>query len=77
MEVEFRSLQEAVLEVVEVEEHAVDIELCLRIAVGEVESTGTAYLDIGQFTDGTAQQFLLLQRVTATRFTSTLDGFKE
>ena len=36
MEVEFGSFQETILEIVEVEENAIDIKLCLRIAVGEV-----------------------------------------
>ena len=77
MEVNLGGLQETVLEVVQIEEHAVLIELCLRIAVGEVEVSGTTDLDIRQFPDRTLQQFLLLQRVTASRLTTTTNGIEE
>ena len=77
MEVEFGGFQEAVLEVVQVEKHAVDIEFGLRITVGEVELAGTTYLNVRQFTDGAAQQLLLLQRITATGFAPATDGIEE
>ena len=77
MEVDLRSLQETVFEVIQIEEHAIHIKLCLGIAVGEVESTGTAQLDVRQLTDGPAQQFLLLQRITATGLTTTAHGIEQ
>ena len=77
MEVEFSSLQKAILEIVQVEEHTVHIEFRLRIAVGEVQSSCPMNLDIRQFTDGTLQQFLFLQRITASSLTSASDSIKE
>ena len=77
VEVDLSSLQETVLEVVEVEEHRVAIESGLGIAVGEIETVGTSHLDTRQFTDGTTQQFLLLQRITTTCLTTTSDGVEQ
>ena len=77
MEIELGSFQEAILKVIEVEEHAIHIKLSLRIAVGEVESTGTTELDIRQLTDRPAQQFLLLQRITTACLTTAPHGIKQ
>ena len=77
MEVDLCGLQETVLEVVQVEEHAVLIELRLRIAVGEVETSGTTDLDVRQLADGTLQQFLLLQGVSSTGLPTTSDSIEE
>ena len=77
MEVYLRSFQETVFKVVEIEEYGVGIKLRLRIAVSEVKLMGTTQLDIRQLTDGTAQQFLLLQRITATCLTTTTDGIEQ
>ena len=74
MEVKFSGFQEAVLKVVEVEEHRVDVELRLWVAVREVEPAGTTQLDIRQLADGALQQFLLGQRITATGFATATDG---
>ena len=46
VEVKLGGFQEAVLEIVQIEEHAVLIELRLRITVGEIQPTGTANLDV-------------------------------
>ena len=77
MEVNFRSLQEAVFEIVEVEEHRVAIESGLGITVGKVKAVGTHQLNLGQLTDGTAQQLLLFQRITATSLTTTTNGVEQ
>ena len=77
VEVELSSFQETILEIVEIEEHAVDIKFRLRIAVGEIEAPGTTHLDIRQFTDGTAQQFLLLERIASSCLTATTNGIEE
>ena len=77
VKIKLGGFQETVLEIVQVEEHTVLIELCLRITVGEVQSTCSTDLDVRQLTDGTLQQFLLLQRITATCLTTTTNGIEE
>ena len=77
MKVELGGFEEAILEIVQVEEYAVDIELCLRITIGEIEAARTADLNIRQFADGALQQFLLLQCVTAASFSPTPNGIEE
>ena len=52
VEVEVGGLEEAILEVVEVEEHAVLVEFGLRIAVLPVESARSTYLDVRQLAYG-------------------------
>ena len=65
VEVEPRRFQEAILEVVEVEEHAVLVELGLRIAVLPVESACSAYLYVRQLAYCGFQQLLLALVVSA------------
>ena len=59
LEVHSRSLEEAVFKVVQVPQNAAAIELCLRVAVGEVHAVGSGKLYGGQQTDGLAQQLFL------------------
>ena len=77
MEIEFGSLEETVLEVIEVEEHTVNIEFSLRITVGKVQLTGSSHLDIGQFTDGAPQQLHLLEGIASASLTPTTNGIEE
>ena len=77
MEVELRSFQKTVFEVVEVEQHRVGIEGWLRIAVREVQSAGSPQLYVRQFADGALQQFLLLQRITTTCLATATDGIEQ
>ena len=77
VEVNLRSLQEAVFEVVQVEEHRVDVKLRLRVAVGEIEFAGPPNLHIRQLADGAFQQFLLSQSVTASSLASSTDSIEE
>ena len=77
VEVETRRLQEAILEVVEVEEHAVLVELGLRIAVLPVESARSAYLYVRQLTYGGFQQLLLVLVVSAASLASAAYGVEE
>ena len=77
VEIKLSGFQETVFEIVEVEEYGVGVKFRLWIAVGEVKLTGSTQLHIRQFTDGTLQQFLLFQRITATSLTSTTDGIKQ
>ena len=77
VEVELGGFQEAILEVVEVEEHGVDVESRLGIAVGEIKPAGTSHLDVGQFADGLLQQFLLGKRITASCLASATDGIEQ
>ena len=77
MEVKSRSLQEAILEVVQVEEHAVLVELRLRIAVRPFQATSTTHLYVGQFADGLGQQSPLFLIITSTRLTSTAQDIEE
>ena len=77
MEVELGGLEEAILEVVQVEEHGVLVEGGLRIAVREVELAGSTQLDIGQLADRAFQEFLLGQRISASGFASTANGVEE
>ena len=59
-EVHSRSLEEAVFKVVQVPQNAAAVELCLRVAVGEVHAVGSGKLHGGQQTDGLAQQLFLI-----------------
>ena len=59
VEVEVGGFEEAIFEIVEVEEHTVGVELRLGIAVGKVESTCSPYLYVGQLAYGSHQEFLL------------------
>ena len=77
VEVKLGGFQEAILEIVQIEEHAVLIELRLRITVGEIQPTGTANLDVRQLTDGALQEFLFFQRITSTCLTTTTNGIEE
>ena len=77
MEVDLGSFQETVFEVVEVEEHRVAIKRRLRIAVGKVKPVGSRHLDSRQLADGATQQFLLLQRITATSLTASSDSVEQ
>ena len=70
MEVETRRLQEAILEVVEVEEHAVLVELGLRIAVLPVESARSTNLYVRQLAYCGFQQLLLVLVVSAASLAS-------
>ena len=77
MEIQLRRLQETVLEIVEVEEHAVRVKLRLRIAVTPIQPAGASYLQVGQFTDNPRQECLLSLVVSASRLTSSLDSVKK
>ena len=77
MEIKFGSLQKTIFEIIEIEEYTLDIELGLRIAMGEIETAGTTELHIGQLTDGTLEQFLFLDRITASSLTTATDGIEE
>ena len=77
VEVESCGLEEAILEIVEVEEHTVGVELRLRIAVGEVESACSPNLYVRQFAYGFHQQFLLDQRISSSGITSSGYGVEE
>ena len=77
VEVNLRSLQEAVLKVVQVEQHAVNIKLSLRIAIAEVESARAVHLHVRQLAYSALQQLLLLQRVSSASFTTAANGIKQ
>ena len=77
MKVELGGFEEAILEIVQVEEYAVDIELSLWITIGEIEAARTANLNIRQFADGALQQFLLFQGIAAACFSPTPNGIEE
>lgn len=51
VEIQFGSLEETVLKVVQVEKHGVYIEFCLRITVGEVQFACSPDLYVWQFAD--------------------------
>ena len=77
MEVKSCGFQKAILEVVEVEENAVNIHLRLRIALGEIQSSGTTNLHIRQLADSLHEQFLLLKVISAASLTTALYGIIE
>ena len=77
VEIQIRRFQEAVLEIVEVEEHAILIEGGLRIAVFPLESAGSAHLDIGQLADGELEQLFLPLVIASASLTSAADSIKE
>ena len=77
VEVELSSLEETVLEVVEVEAYTVLVELWLRIADRPVEPAGTAQLYIGQFADGAEQELALVLVVAAAGIAPALEGIVE
>ena len=59
VEVEPCRFQEAVFEIVQVEEHAIGVKLWLRVAVVEVESPCSPYLYVWQFANGSDEQLFL------------------
>ena len=77
MEIYLGSFQEAILEVVEVEEHGIGIKSRLRIAIAEVETSCTTNLEFWQLTDGASQEFLLMQSIAATGFTTATNGIEQ
>ena len=77
MEVNLGSLQETIFKIVEVEEYRVAVESRLGITVVEIQPIGSYNLNLRQLTDGTTQQFLLLQRITATSLTSATNGIEQ
>ena len=77
MKVDLCGLQETIFEIIQVEEHTINIELRLRITVGKVEFAGSSDLHIRQFTDCTLQQFLFLKGITSSSLTTTTDGIKK
>ena len=77
MEINLCGLQETILEIVQVEEHAVHVKLRLRITIGEVQVSCSLNLDVRQFTDSTLQQLLFFQRISATSLPTASDGIKK
>ena len=77
VEVNLGSLQETVFKIVEVEEYRVAVESRLGITVVEIQPIGSYNLNLRQLTDGTTQQFLLLQRITATSLTTATNGIEQ
>ena len=74
MKIEVGRLQEAILEIVEVEEHTVLIKGRLRVTVLPVKSTGSTHLDIGQLTYRTLEQFLFPLVITSSSLSSTAES---
>ena len=77
MEIESGSFQEAIFEIIKVEQHTFLIKLGLRIAVIPIKTTGTPYLEIRQSTDCSYEQLLFILIVTSSCFTSSLNGIKQ
>ena len=77
VEIELRGLQETILEIVQVEEHAVLVELRLRIAIAPVQPTCATNLNVGQCTDGVHQQLFFALIITPTSLTSAANGIEE
>ena len=71
MEIQVGRLQETILEIVEVEQHAILPESRLRIAVLPVQSDGSPHLYVGQLADGHAQQFTLALVISASGLSPT------
>ena len=77
VEINLRSLQETVLKIIQVEQYTVHIKLSLWIAVVEFQVACALNLHFRQFANGAAQQFLLFQGVTSSRFASASNGVEE
>ena len=77
MEVELGGLEEAVFEIVQVEEHAVLVEGRLRIAGFPVHARGAVDLDGGQSADGALQQLLLLEIIASAGLAPAFDGVEQ
>ncbi len=77
MKVEFGGFEEAVLEVIEVEEHTLFIELGLRIAHRPIEAARTAQLDVGELADGAHKELALGLGVASASLASAPKGVKE
>ena len=77
MEVEVRGLEEAVLEVVQVEAYALLVKLRLRVAHGEVQPSRTSDLHVGQLAYGLNEQLLLLYIIASPGIAATLEGIEE
>lgn len=77
VEIKFSGLEEAVLEVIEVEEHTVCVELRLWVAVAEVEPARPADLYVRQLADGLHQQLPLRDIIAAAGLPPPGDGIEE
>ena len=77
VEIELGGLEEAILEIVEVEQNAVHVELGLRVAVAEVEPAGAPYLYVGQLPDGAHEQLFLVDIVAPSGLPATGNGVEE
>jgi hypothetical protein len=77
MKINACGLQEAILEVVEVEEHIGLVQRLLRITFLEIQASGTLDLNLRQKGDGTMEQLLLSLRVSSASVASALEGIKE
>ena len=77
MEVDLCGFQETILKIIKVEKDTIYIKFGLRITIGEVESNSTTELHIRQLANGTFQQFLLFQRVSATGLSTTANGIEK
>ena len=77
VEVQSCGLQEAIFKVVQVEEHAVLVELRLRIATAPVQSAGATHLNVRQLANGLHQQSPFLLCVAASSLTSHAQGVEE
>ena len=77
MKVDIGSLEEAVLEVVQVKAYALLVKLRLRVADREVQPSRTAYLYVRQLPNSLDEQFLLFHVVTPASIATALQSVKE
>ena len=77
MEIEFCGFQKTILEIVQVEEHAVHVKLRLRITLREVKPARSANLYVGQLADSAYEQFALTYRIPPAGGTSRGQCVKE
>ena len=77
VKIELSSFEEAVLKVIEIKQHTILVELSLWVAIGEIQPHSASHLYVGQLTDSTSQQFLLLKGITTTSLSPATYGIKE
>ena len=77
MKIKVGRFQKTILEIIQVEQHAVLIKFGLRITLLPFQSSCSPHLDIGQRPDGFHKQLFFILVISATGLSSSRKGMKE
>ncbi len=77
VKIKLGGFQKTILEIVQVEKHAVHVKLRLRIALRKIEAARPANLYVGQLADSTDKQLALMQRIATAGCTASGQSVKQ